>query len=87
MYISYPRFEGQEKLGQKKHKALQPDGDVLKDKVCDAHCPDQIKKVKAVEVGLREDEAGREKGLSVWLPAQVVSVKRDRMRCNIQTNG
>lgn len=45
MWISYPGFEGQENLGQKEDKAFQANGKVLKDKVIDAHCPDQIKEV------------------------------------------
>lgn len=61
MWFSYPGFEGQENLGQKEDKALQADGEVLKDKVCDAHCPDQIKEVEAVEVGLGKYEAGRKR--------------------------
>lgn len=40
-----PGFEGQENLGQKEDKAFQANGKVLKDKVIDAHCPDQIKEV------------------------------------------
>lgn len=40
MWISYPGFEGQENLGQKEDKALQPDCEVFQDKVCDAHRPD-----------------------------------------------
>lgn len=60
-WISYPGLEGQENLGQKEDKTFQADGEVLKDKVSDAHCPDQIKEVKAVEVGLGKYEARRRK--------------------------
>lgn len=59
--ISYPGFEGQENLGQKQDKAFQADGEILKDKISDAHRPDQIKEVKAVEVGLCKYEARRER--------------------------
>lgn len=55
--VSYPGLEGQENLWQKEDKALQADGEVLQDKVCDPHGPDQIKEVKAVQVGLGKYEA------------------------------
>lgn len=61
MWRSYPGFKGQEDLGQKQDKAFQADGEVLKDKVGDAHSPDQVKEVKAAEVGLGEYEAGRKR--------------------------
>lgn len=61
MWISYPGFEGQENLGQKEDKAFQADSEVLKDKVSDAHHPDQIKEVKAAEVGLGKYEARRKR--------------------------
>lgn len=60
-WISYPGFEGQQNLGQKKDEAFQADGEVFKDEVSDAHRPDQIKEVKAVEVGLSKYEAGRKR--------------------------
>lgn len=61
MSISYPGFEGHEKLGQEEDKAFQANCEVLKDKVSDAHNPDQIKEVKTVEVGLGKYEARRKK--------------------------
>lgn len=61
MCISNPGFEGQQNLGQEKDKAFQANGEVLKDKVSDAHNPDQIKEVEAVEVGLGKYEARRKR--------------------------
>ncbi len=58
MRFSYPWFEGQENFGQKEDEAFQGDGNVLQDKISDAHHPDQIKEVKAAEVGLGKNEAG-----------------------------
>lgn len=55
--IPYPGFEGQENLGQEEDKAFQADGEVLQDKVCDAHHPDQVKEVEAAQVGLGKHEA------------------------------
>lgn len=60
MSISYPGFEGQKHLGQEENKAFQANGEVLKDKVSDAHNPDQIEEVKAVEAGLCKYEARRQ---------------------------
>lgn len=51
-----PGFECQENLRQEEDKAFQDDGDVLEYKICDAHCPDQIKEIKAVEDGLGKYE-------------------------------
>ena len=61
MWISYPGFEGQENFRQKEDKAFQADGEVLEDKVSNAHDPDQIEEVKAVEVGLGKYEAGNKR--------------------------
>lgn len=61
MWISHPGFEGEKNLGQEEDKAFQANGEVLKDKVSDAHRPDQIKEVKAVEVGLGKYEARRKR--------------------------
>lgn len=58
---SYPGFEGQENLGQKQDKAFQADGEVLQDKVSDSHHPDQIKEVKAADVGLGKYKARRKR--------------------------
>lgn len=88
MIISYPQFEGQENLGKKKHEAFQSDGEVLEDKVRDAHRPDQVKEVEAVEVGLRKYEAGREKtsvGRLAVESSGAVGEDGRRMRCNRRT--
>lgn len=61
LWTSYPGFEGQENLGQEQDKAFQTDGEVLQDKVCDAHHPDKVKEVKAAEVGFGKYEARRQK--------------------------
>ena len=55
---TYSGLECQEDSGQEEDEAFQADGAVLEDKVCDAHHPDQMKEVKAVDVGLSEDQAG-----------------------------
>ena len=55
---TYSGLEGQEDPGKEEDEAFQADGAVLEDKVCDAHHPDQMEEVKAVDVGLSEDEAG-----------------------------
>lgn len=61
MRTSYPGFEGQEDLGQKQDEAFQANGDELQHKVGDAHHPDQVKEVVAVQVGSGKYEAGRGK--------------------------
>lgn len=58
MWTSYPGFEGQKDLGQKQDKAFQADGDELQHKIGDAHHPDQVKEVIAVEVGSGKYETG-----------------------------
>ena len=60
MRISYPGFERQEDLGQKEDEAFQADGEILQDKVSDAHGPNQVEEVKAAEVGFGKYKAGRE---------------------------
>lgn len=51
MQTSYPGFKGQKDLGQKQDEAFQANGDELQHKVGDAHHPDQVKEVVAVQVG------------------------------------
>lgn len=61
MWTSYPGFEGQKDLGQKQDKAFQANGDELQHKIGDAHHPDQVKEVVAVQVGSGKYETGGEK--------------------------
>lgn len=54
---SYPGFEGQKNLGQKEDEALHTNGHVFQDKVSDAHRPNQIEEIEAVQVRLGKYEA------------------------------
>lgn len=61
MWTSYSGFEGQKDLGQKQDEAFQANGDELQHKVGDAHHPDQVKEVVAVQVGSGKYETGGRK--------------------------
>lgn len=47
-----PGFEGEDNLRKEKDETFQSNGEVLKDKICDANNPYKIKEVKAAEVRL-----------------------------------
>ena len=55
--ISYPGFEGENNLGKKEDETFQANREVFKDEVCDANNPNEIKKVRAAEIGFGKYEA------------------------------
>lgn len=60
MKMTYPGLESQEDFGKKQNDAFESNGDILQDKVSDAHHPDEIEEVKAVDVWLRKHKAERQ---------------------------